>query len=41
LVRQVPQTIQKIKSLAPDRPMTVVFDREGWSQMSGHEVRVS
>jgi phage terminase small subunit len=31
LVRQVPQTIEKVKSLAPDRPITVVFDREGWS----------
>lgn len=33
LVRQVPQTIQKVKSLAPDRPITVVFDREGWSPL--------
>lgn len=31
LVRQVPQTIEKVKSLAPGRPITVVFDREGWS----------
>ena len=31
LVRQVPQTIAKVKSLAPDQPITVVFDREGWS----------
>ena len=31
LVRQVPQTIEKVKRLGPDRPMTVVFDREGWS----------
>jgi hypothetical protein len=31
LVRQVPQTIEKVQSLAPDRPITVVFDREGWS----------
>jgi transposase len=33
LVRQVPQTIEKVKSLAPDRPITVVFDREGWSPL--------
>jgi hypothetical protein len=31
LVRQVPQTIEKAKGLAPGRPITVVFDREGWS----------
>jgi DNA-binding MarR family transcriptional regulator len=31
LVRQVPLTIEKVKSLAPERPITVVFDREGWS----------
>ena len=31
LVRQIPQTIEQVKRLAPDRPMTVVFDREGWS----------
>ncbi len=31
LVRQVPQTIEKVKSLAPGRPITVIFDREGWS----------
>jgi hypothetical protein len=31
LVRQVPQTIERAKSLAPGQPITVVFDREGWS----------
>jgi transposase len=31
LVRQVPLTIERVKSLAPKRPITVVFDREGWS----------
>jgi hypothetical protein len=30
LVRQVPLTIEKVKSLAAERPITV-FDREGWS----------
>jgi transposase len=33
LVRQVPQTIEKVKTLAPSRPITVVFDREGWSPL--------
>jgi transposase-like protein len=31
LVRQVPLTIERAKGLAPGRPITVVFDREGWS----------
>ena len=31
LVRQIPQTIEKVKGLAPGRPITLVFDREGWS----------
>ena len=31
LVRQVPQTIQNAKRLAPGRPITMIFDREGWS----------
>jgi hypothetical protein len=31
LVRQVPQTIEKARGLAPGQPITVVFDREGWS----------
>jgi hypothetical protein len=31
LVRQIPETIETVRSLAPGRPVTIVFDREGWS----------
>jgi len=31
LVKQIPEVIAKLKSMAKERNLTIVFDREGWS----------